>query len=684
MYDTNPDDGNYSQYAAGRLTEVKYPTSATFQDAGGHNITTTLTDMFSYSPAGQVVGKRLRVKKTSNLQAGTGDLNLAYAYNNEGKLTQVTYPTDANNNTPTFSYAYDAMMRLASMTDQSNYAQPVVNGVQYNAANQIMGINYYGARETRQYNNLMQLTNIATSAPNGGINLTYNYTPGGNSGKITSSYDAISGETLVYQYDALNRLISAQGSGWAQTQSYDGFGNLTARTGYGTAQSTTINTPVNAATNQLSGNYSYDANGNLVSIGYTYDAENRIMFANAGGVQYFYDGQNKRVWQATCSSSCTPGSGWVLNSETVVLFGADGKQVATYLPQLTWTGTQLQMSFSLATARVYFGGKLVAQQVYANGVCCNSGAVVQDRLGSVGKYYPYGEERNAPQLGNDQVKFATYTRDSATGNDYADQRYYSSALGRFMTPDRLKRGVDSGTPLTWNRYAYVIGDPINSNDPTGRFYCEPVGYGEDGEPSDVTCVDDSPGDDSQEDQYAAAFGDAQKRLFKALGALEERTNVSANCQKDLGALSTAANKTIDLQAIQGALSITNFENGVDSDTPVAGLYDPIKAAAAGAAYQRQEDAKYGPGQTIGNEFRRNLQGLTADTVFLGTTIYINPLLIGTNLVGNEALLFHEALHELGLGDQDIQTALGIKVDPNNTKNISDKLRSDCITGRGNN
>ncbi|HLG96095.1 MAG TPA: hypothetical protein VKX49_07270, partial [Bryobacteraceae bacterium] len=278
--------------------------------------------MFSYSSAGQVVGKRLRVKKTSNLQAGTGDLNLAYAYNNEGKLTQVTYPTDANNNTPTFSYAYDAMMRLASMTDQSNYAQPVVNGVQYNAANQIMGINYYGARETRQYNNLMQLTNIATSAPNGGINLTYNYTPGGNSGKITSSYDAISGETLVYQYDALNRLISAQGSGWAQTQSYDGFGNLTARTGYGTAQSTTINTPVNAATNQLSG-YAYDANGNQISTGYGYDAENRIVSANAGGTQYFYDAQNKRVWQGNFTSGYLAG-------ETVTMFGADGKMIATY------------------------------------------------------------------------------------------------------------------------------------------------------------------------------------------------------------------------------------------------------------------------------------------------------------------------------------------------------------------
>ena len=66
--------------------------------------------------------------------------------------------------------------------------------------------------------------------------------------------------------------------------------------GYGAAQSTTISTPVNAATNQLSG-YTYDANGNLISTGYAYDAENRISSVNAGAVEYFYDAQNKRIWE---------------------------------------------------------------------------------------------------------------------------------------------------------------------------------------------------------------------------------------------------------------------------------------------------------------------------------------------------------------------------------------------------
>ena len=38
---------------------------------------------------------------------------------------------------------------------------------------------------------------------------------------------------------------------------------------------------------------------------------------------------------------------------------------------------------------------------------------------------------------NDQERFATYTRDSATGLDYAYQRHYRTSNGRFLTPGPL-------------------------------------------------------------------------------------------------------------------------------------------------------------------------------------------------------------------------------------------------------
>jgi RHS repeat-associated protein len=97
-----------------------------------------------------------------------------------------------------------------------------------------------------------------------------------------------------------------------------------------------------------------------------------------------------------------------------------------------------------------------------------------DRLGSAKynqnnaaqSFYPYGEDRGTMQP-NDSLKFATYTRDAATGLDYADQRYYASNWGRFMRPDPSGRSLVMTNPESWNRYAYVNDDPINSNDPTG-------------------------------------------------------------------------------------------------------------------------------------------------------------------------------------------------------------------------
>jgi hypothetical protein len=61
-----------------------------------------------------------------------------------------------------------------------------------------------------------------------------------------------------------------------------------------------------------------------------------------------------------------------------------------------------------------------------------------------------------------------------------DQRYYASTYGRFNTPDPYGGSGHSRNPLSWNRYAYTGGDPINYNDPRGLDYyyigCDPNAY----------------------------------------------------------------------------------------------------------------------------------------------------------------------------------------------------------------
>ncbi len=48
-----------------------------------------------------------------------------------------------------------------------------------------------------------------------------------------------------------------------------------------------------------------------------------------------------------------------------------------------------------------------------------------------------------------------------------NQRYYVSTYGRFNTPDPMAASASAGNPGSWNRYAYVGGDPINHRDRTG-------------------------------------------------------------------------------------------------------------------------------------------------------------------------------------------------------------------------
>lgn len=63
-------------------------------------------------------------------------------------------------------------------------------------------------------------------------------------------------------------------------------------------------------------------------------------------------------------------------------------------------------------------------------------------------------------------KFTGYERDTETGLDFAQARYFSSSQGRFTSPDSFLGTL--ANPQTLNRYTYVVNNPLNSTDPTGH------------------------------------------------------------------------------------------------------------------------------------------------------------------------------------------------------------------------
>ena len=476
-YNSNPVNSGFTQYGWGRLTGVTFQNDSFNQEP--------LAYYYSYNKAGRVIDQQLQLDFIGYQTQGNGQplqLDALYAWDNQGRMTSLVDPGTPLPATA-FQYQYDNVSRLTTMlqTTCTGLSQPgslwhlgsssTIASASYNAAGEITSMSYDMFSETRTYNTLLQLTQETASGAwyfnNQYVNLTaknmsYVYSVAQNNGKILQSTDNVTGETVNYTYDALNRLIGAQATagGWGETYTYDGFGNM----GSG----------FSAATNRTS-TQSADANGNSTASGYTWDMENRLLSA-VSGTFWAYDPHGKRVFTEVSGSNTTC---------EVDFYGIGGRKLAAIPCQYDTNGV-----FSTGTPlyNVYFGRKLIRSK---------NVTVVTDRLGSVRgtsndevmRYTPYGTERTSTADGRE--KWGTYIRDAGTGNDYADQRYKGVGMAEFLSPD--PGGIMTARPRnpgSWNRYMYVLGDPMNLNDPRGKIACDP---GDDDADDDCDDSDSSDG-----------------------------------------------------------------------------------------------------------------------------------------------------------------------------------------------
>lgn len=393
------------------------------------------------------------------LSKATPEGTLGYTYDAHGNVLTVT---SSNANGASLTYAYDALNRLTSVTDNRLLAQGAASGTttySYDPAGNVLGYTYPdGVQTASTYDPLNRLTQISSSK--GTVLASYAYTLGAAGNRL--SVAELSGRMVGYGYDSDYRLASEAitadpgGNNGTVSYVYDAVGNRTQQT------STLSAVPGGSfsydANDRLTTDL-YDANGNTISSGgisYAYEFENRLVQSSGLGV--VYDGDGNRV------------------SETV-----GGVPTQYLVDTLNPTGLPQVMDEvqNGSVARTYaYGLQRVSENQLVNSAWTPSfygydghGNVrfLTSVAGAVTDTYQYdafGNRIASTGTTPNKYFYSGEQLDSSLGLYYLRARYYRQATGRFWTRDPIEGELCCG--LSWNPYVYVRDNPVNYADPTGR------------------------------------------------------------------------------------------------------------------------------------------------------------------------------------------------------------------------
>jgi len=318
---------------------------------------------------------------------------------------------------------------------------------------------------------------------------TYKYDGAGNIWAIGND---------TFTYDSLSRLAAANVKGVSETYTYDAFGNLTQKT----TGTLTVGLPTDTATNHLT-EQSYDAAGNLIgdsSETNAFDPVNMQREKDIPGASlaelYVYDASDERIGVIQCSgppASCTDGketwtfrdeSGKVLRQYEGTSVGSSGFSFPNSEGAWAWIEDYVYRDNLLLAAELQpeEGGRRHFHLDHLGTARLVTGSAGQQLAQH--DYYPFGveippsfPETSAGYDREEPMRFTGHERDFNVGtttensnyNDFMHARATIPQWGRFLSVDPVldaKRATVN--PQAWNRYTYVMNNPVRWTDPRGQ------------------------------------------------------------------------------------------------------------------------------------------------------------------------------------------------------------------------
>lgn len=491
IYDSASPWGKTATNSKGRLVATRVNNASTGALIAGEGFIT-------HDPMGRVQWR------LQNGQGSEYDLNYTYDYLGDVR-------TATNGSGVTLSSTYNTAAELSGVTsslNDANHPGTLFEGPQYNALGQVTTDNLGFLNEHYGYTNRGWLysywacTVPGVSCSNSQMAYTFNMQTGNNqqplgfapNGDVVAANDWINGN-WTYTYDDFNRLSTSYcGTNCPGGQSALGFAYLYDRFGNRWQQNAT-------AGSGLHPQYSFDGNGHITSSGVLYDAAGNMI--GDGSHTYFYDAENRVIQVGGTSGQCSTATAcYVYNasrqrvskttSAGTVYYVYDilGHQVAEFSSSGAWNrGEVYAGSKHLAT---YVGGTSgstylnLADWAGTERMRVNSKQSPQETCTSL----PFGDMQSCTGADESPMHFTGQQWDSEDNMTNFWFRQHSPTQGRWgsMDPAGLS-AVDPSNPQTWNRYAYVINNPVSLIDPMGLYIANPC-Y------NDPTCGGDGgPGGD---------------------------------------------------------------------------------------------------------------------------------------------------------------------------------------------